>query len=219
MHKVKFSLPVAIEHPGEREPSIGSSDDRVLISRWSTENELPLTLPDDVSPVGHLRGSPDPVVVTVARPGAGWSIIIQIFQVLSVQALGAGLLESRVALALPLHWIQLVRLPVVGEVPGGAGRVPVGVALISIVASVGVIAGGLLVPECRRGHGHVDGLRLPVGVSVPVPAHRDTVVVERALGQRVDVLVGQVAGHRVGVQALLVIHDPVHWVLPPRLSH
>lgn len=60
---------------------------------------------------------------------------------------------------------------------------------------------------------------MPVGVSISVPGHGDPVVVERTLGQGVDVLVGEVAWGGVGVEALLVVHDTVHRVLPARLSH
>lgn len=171
------------------------------------------------------------MIIAVTRPGAGRPIVVNVVQILPVQALGAGLLEGGVALALPLHGAQLARLPIVGQVPGRAVRVPIRITRRVIVAARGVIVGRVLlargvimvvvvvvVPQRGGGDGHVDGLRLPV--RVPVPAHRDAVVVEGALGQRVHVLVGQVAGTgRVRVQALLMIHDPVHGVLPARLPH
>lgn len=92
------------------------SDHCVLISRRSTKDELSLALPDNVGAIGHLRRRPDAVIITVARPSAGWSIAVELLHVLAVQALCAGLLERGVALTLPLHWFQLAgrRLPVVG---------------------------------------------------------------------------------------------------------
>jgi len=67
--------------------------------------------------------------------------------------LRAGLLECRIALSLPLHWVQLARrrLPVIGKVAGGAGdrmlMVPTsGRALTGRKArrSVRIIVGGVL---------------------------------------------------------------------------
>lgn len=184
------------------------------------------------------------MIIAVTRPRARRPIVVNIVQVLPVQALGARLLERRVALPLPLHRAQLARLPIVGQVPGRravrvvpirvTGRVIVAVrvtvvgpvvltprrviviVIVMMVVVVGMVAG----PQRGGGDGHVDCLPvLPVRVPVPVPTHRDTVVVEGALGQRVHVLIGQVAGHvpgRVRVQALLMVHDPVHGILSPR---
>lgn len=157
------------------------------------------------------------MIITVAGPGAGRPIIVQIVQVFAVQTLRAGLLECRVALSLPLHRIHFVRLPIIGEVPGGAAGVPVRIILVRVVARVRIIVGRVLVPKRGRRHGHVHGFRLPVRVPVSVPAHRDPVVIKGALGQRVDVLVSQIAGRGVSVQALLVVHDTVHGILSPRL--
>lgn len=171
------------------------------------------------------------MIIAVARPGAGRPITVQLLHVLAVQALCAGPLEGGIALALPLHRAELalLGLPIVGEIAGGgAGRVvPVGRALRRIAGGVGVAVGGVLLlllgPQRRRRHRYVHRLRLPVGIAVAVPADRrgDTVVVERArLRERVDVLIRQLAdGRGVGVQVLLVVHDAIHRVLAPRLTH
>ena len=111
------------------------------------------------------------MIITITRPGTGRSIIIDLVQVFPVQALRAGLLEGRVTLSLPLHRAQFTRLPIVGEVPGGAARVPIGIILVRAVAGVGVVVRRILVPQGGRGHSHVHGFRLPVRVPVPVPAH------------------------------------------------
>lgn len=192
------------------------------------------------------------MIIAVTRPRARRPIVVNVIQILPVQALGARLLEGGVALALPLHRAQLARLPIVGQVSGRAVRVPIGISLASgrvIVAAprVRVIVRRILlarrvlllvvvvvvvvrmrmmrmrmmiiVPQRGGGDGHVDSFRLPVRVPVPVPTHRDTVVVESALGQRVHVLIREIAGGRVRVQALLVVHYPVHGILPARLPH
>lgn len=213
-----------------------SLDHRILISRRSTEDKLSLALPDDVGAIGYLRRRPDPVVITVAGSSASWPIAVQLLHVLAVQALRAGLLERGVALALPLHRVQLAgrRLPVIGEIAGGAGGrmlvIPTsGRALSGREAGRGirVVVGGVLGgwrPQGRRRHRHVHRLRLPVpfGVPLAVPADRDPVVVERTLRQRADVLIRQVADarcNRVRVQALLVVHYTVHRVLAARLAY
>lgn len=88
------------------------------------------------------------MIVAVTGPGACRPIVVEIVQVLAVQTLGAGLLKSGIALTLPLHGTELTWLPIVGQVPGGAGRVPIGVVLVGVVACVRVIVGRILVPQC-----------------------------------------------------------------------
>lgn len=221
-----------------------SSDYRILISRWSAEDELSLTLPDDVGAIRHLRRRPDAVVVTVAGPSACRPIAVELLQVLPVQTLRAGLLERGIALALPLHRTELAggRLPIVGEVASGAGGrvllIPTSGRTLTgrkTGRRVRVVVGGVLVrrrrrrrPQGRRRHRHVDRFRLPVpvgGVTFAVPAaDRDPVVVERAipLRQRAHVLIRQgadAARARVGVQVLLMVHDAVHRVLATGLTY
>lgn len=136
-----------------------SSDYRVLVSGWSAEDKLSLTLPNDVGAVRHLRRRPDAVIITVARPSTSRSIAIELLQVLAVQTLRAGLLERGIALALPLHRTELTggRLPIVGEVSRGAGDrvlIPItsGRALARREAGrcVRVIVGGVLVRQWWR---------------------------------------------------------------------
>lgn len=196
------------------------SDHRVLISRRSAENKLPLALPNNIRSIGDLRRSPHPVIITITRPSTGRSIIIDLVQVFSVQALRAGLLEGRVTLSLPLHRTQFTRLPIISEIPSRAASIPIGIILICVIASVGVVVRRILVPQGGRGHSHVHSFRLPVRVSIPVPAHWNSIVVERTLGQRVHVLIGEIAyGRCIGIETFLMVHNPVHGILSAWLSH
>lgn len=195
---------------------------------------MSLTLPDDVGAIRHLRRRPDTVVVAITGPGAGRAIAVELLHVLAVQALRTGLLERGITLTLPLHRADLAgRLPIVREIASGAsGRVRVptgGRALTSWKTGrrVRVIVGGVLVsrrPQGWRRYRHVHRFRLPapIGVPIAIPADRDPIVIDCAMRQRVHVLIRQVpdAGRaRVGVQALLVIHDAVHRILATRLTH
>lgn len=196
------------------------SDHRVLISRRSAENKLPLALPNNIRSIGDLRRSPHPVIITITRPSTGRPIIIDLVQVFSVQALRAGLLEGRVTLSLPLHRTQFTRLPIVSEIPGRAASVPIRIILVRVVAGVRVVVRRILVPQSGRGNSHVHSFRLPVWVPIPVPAHWNSIVVEGTLGQRVHVLIGEIAhGRCVGIETLLMVHDPVHGILSAWLSH
>lgn len=82
---------------------------------------MSLALAHEVGTSGHLGRRPDPVVVAVAGSSARRALAVQLFEVLAVEALGARLLEARVALALPLHRIQLaaVGADLVAEVRRG----------------------------------------------------------------------------------------------------
>lgn len=200
-----------------------ASDNGILIGRRSAQNELPLTLSDDVGSAGDLRCRSDPVIVAVARSRAGRSVPVEILHILAVEALRAGLLEGRIALALPLHRTQLVVLPIVGQVPrracasDRAARLPVRRILICKINCVRVIR--IRIPESRRRDRHVHSFRLPIRISVTVPSARYPVVVQGRLRQRVHVLIRQRTRRRVRVEALLLLHYPIDRIFPSRLAN
>jgi len=90
---------------------------------------------------------------------------------------------------------------------------------------VRVVVGGVLVnrqPQDWRRYGDVYRLRLPIPIEISIAIPADPIVIECTLCQRVYVLICQVsdAGRtRVRVQALLVIHDAIHRILAPGLTH
>lgn len=133
------------------------SNHRVRISRRSlAKYKLSLTLSDKVSPLRDLRSGPDPVIIAVARSRAGRPVPVQIVEILAGQALRAGLLEGGIALALPLHriYFRRLRLPIVGELPGGATHaVPRGWHILTGIVG-GVRDEALLIVAPQRGHGH-----------------------------------------------------------------
>lgn len=75
----------------------------------------------------------------------------------------------------------------------------------------------IVIPQRGHGHRHSDSLRLPIVAAVPGTRH--PVVVQGALRQGRDVLIGQRAVGGVCVDALLLVHYPIDWVLATRLSN